>query len=241
MRRWRTRSPSSRSRGRSALAHIGFKDVGADASMLQSLTAAIREAGASPWMELVATTREAELRGVELGRDLGVDRLLGGVHVDEALQAPRGLGDPLSAVRRRAHRPSDAAWRRRAGTSRRNAGPSLQKAARASTFSLIAQLRPSRSTSSPPAGADSSTSGVVVVAGSCQFAGTRCGCSRRGRGRVHHRHGGDRGFLRARRRTAGGAARGGPRRLRRRPGTFYGYDRLASDARPSGQLPLACA
>ena len=42
--------------------------------MLQSLTAAIREAGASPWMEIVSTTREAELRGVELGRDLGVER-----------------------------------------------------------------------------------------------------------------------------------------------------------------------
>ena len=72
------------------LRHIGFKDVGADATMLQSLTAAIREAGASPWMEIVATTREAELRGVELGRDLGVDRLLGGVHVDDALKLLEG-------------------------------------------------------------------------------------------------------------------------------------------------------
>lgn len=72
------------------LRHIGFKDVGADASMLQSLTTAIREAGASPWMEVVSTTREAELRAVELGRDLGVDRLLGGVHVDEALRILEG-------------------------------------------------------------------------------------------------------------------------------------------------------
>ena len=72
------------------LRHIGFKDVGADASMLQSLTAAIREAGASPWMEIVSTTREAELRGVELGRGLGVDCLLGGVHVDEALRILEG-------------------------------------------------------------------------------------------------------------------------------------------------------
>ena len=72
------------------LRHIGFKDVGADASSLQRLTAAIREAGASPWMELVSTTRETELRGVELGRDLGVDRLLGGVHVDEALRILEG-------------------------------------------------------------------------------------------------------------------------------------------------------
>ena len=67
------------------LKHIGFKDVGADAAMLRRLTAAVREAGASPWMEIVATTRELELRGVKLGRDLGVEMLMGGVHVDEAL------------------------------------------------------------------------------------------------------------------------------------------------------------
>ena len=48
------------------LRHIGFKDVGADASMLSRLTAAIRDAGASPWMEVVSTTREAELRGSRL-------------------------------------------------------------------------------------------------------------------------------------------------------------------------------
>ncbi|MBV9908057.1 MAG: 4-hydroxythreonine-4-phosphate dehydrogenase [Hyphomicrobiales bacterium] len=68
------------------LKHIGFKDVGADAAMLRRLTAAIREAGASPWMEIVATSREAELRGVELGRDLGVAMLMGGVHVEQALK-----------------------------------------------------------------------------------------------------------------------------------------------------------
>ncbi len=37
------------------LKHIGFKDVGADSGLLRRLTAAIREAGASPWMEIVAT------------------------------------------------------------------------------------------------------------------------------------------------------------------------------------------
>jgi hypothetical protein len=68
------------------LKHIGFKDVGGDAPMLRRLTAAIREAGASPWMEIVATTRESELRGVKLGRDLGVEMLMGGVHVEEALK-----------------------------------------------------------------------------------------------------------------------------------------------------------
>jgi hypothetical protein len=70
--------------------HIGFKDVGADASMLHRLTSAIRESGASPWMEIVSTTREEELRAVELGHDLGVDLLMGGVHVDEALRILEG-------------------------------------------------------------------------------------------------------------------------------------------------------
>jgi hypothetical protein len=72
------------------LRHIGFKDVGAEASMLQSLTAAIREAGASPWMEVVSTTREAELRSIALARGLGVDRLMGGVHVEEGLRILAG-------------------------------------------------------------------------------------------------------------------------------------------------------
>ena len=70
--------------------HIGFKDVGADAPMLGRVTGAIRAAGASPWMEVVATSREAELRSVALGRDLGVDWLMGGVHVEEAMRVLEG-------------------------------------------------------------------------------------------------------------------------------------------------------
>ena len=72
------------------LRHIGFKDVGVEAAMLTRLAAAIRAAGASPWMEVVATTREAELRSVKLGRDLGVDRLMGGVYVEEGLRILEG-------------------------------------------------------------------------------------------------------------------------------------------------------
>ncbi len=68
------------------LKHIGFKDVGADSSMLRRLTAAIREAGASLWMEVVSTSRVDELRSIALGRDLGVDWLMGGVEVEAALR-----------------------------------------------------------------------------------------------------------------------------------------------------------
>ncbi len=76
----------------SQLKHIGFKDVGADAATLRQLTIAIREAGASPCLEIVATTREQELRGVALGRDLGVDAVMGGVHVEDALAILAGSG-----------------------------------------------------------------------------------------------------------------------------------------------------
>jgi len=74
------------------VAHIGFKDVGADAATLRALAAAIRAAGASVWMEVVSTSRDAELRSIALGRDLGVDWLMGGAHVDEALAVLRGSG-----------------------------------------------------------------------------------------------------------------------------------------------------
>ena len=70
--------------------HIGFKDVGAEPGFLARLTAAIRGIGADVWMEVVATTREDELRSIALGRDLGVDWLMGGVHVKEGLRALAG-------------------------------------------------------------------------------------------------------------------------------------------------------
>ena len=65
--------------------HIGFKDVGADAATLARLAEAIRAADARLYMEVVATTREAELRSVRAALELRVDVLLGGVHADEAL------------------------------------------------------------------------------------------------------------------------------------------------------------
>lgn len=73
-----------------ALKHIGFKDVGADAPMLRRLVAAIRDAGAAPWMEVVSTSRADEVRSIALGRALGVDWLMGGVHVEEALKIVAG-------------------------------------------------------------------------------------------------------------------------------------------------------
>ncbi len=72
------------------LKHIGFKDVGADPSQLKRLTEAIRAAGAAAWMEVVSTSRDDELRSIALARALGVDWLMGGVHVEEALRILAG-------------------------------------------------------------------------------------------------------------------------------------------------------
>ena len=72
------------------LKHIGFKDVGAEPEALRRLSAAIRAAGASVWMEIVSTTRADELRSIALGRDLGVDHLMGGVAAEEGVRMLKG-------------------------------------------------------------------------------------------------------------------------------------------------------
>ena len=72
------------------LKHIGFKDVGAEPGFLRRLAAAIREAGAAVWMEVVSTAREDERRSIALARDLGVNWLMGGVQMEEGLRALSG-------------------------------------------------------------------------------------------------------------------------------------------------------
>jgi hypothetical protein len=72
------------------LKHIGFKDIGAAPETLRRLARAIRETGASVWMEIVSTSREDELRSIALGRDLGVDFLMGGVSADEGVRVLAG-------------------------------------------------------------------------------------------------------------------------------------------------------
>lgn len=67
------------------LRHIGFKDVGVDFDRLKALDAAIKATGAVSYMEVVSTSREAELRSIAAARAIGVDRLLGGTAVEEAL------------------------------------------------------------------------------------------------------------------------------------------------------------
>ncbi|MFZ0486577.1 MAG: hypothetical protein WAL83_06230 [Arenicellales bacterium] len=56
---------------------IGFKDVGASRDALQSLVDAIRDAGATSYMEVVSTTDDAVRRSMATARAIGVDYVLG--------------------------------------------------------------------------------------------------------------------------------------------------------------------
>jgi len=76
------------------LTHIGFKDVGVEPDVLAELTRRIKAAGATSYMEVVSTSREACLRSARVARDIGIDRLLGGTQVEEVLEILAG-----SAVR----------------------------------------------------------------------------------------------------------------------------------------------
>jgi glycerate-2-kinase len=67
------------------LTHIGFKDVGVTPEVLGELQRRIHAMGATSYMEVVSTSREACLRSAHVAREIGVDRLLGGTQVDEVL------------------------------------------------------------------------------------------------------------------------------------------------------------
>lgn len=70
--------------------HIGFKDIGLPFESLQTLAHKIRQSGATTYLEVVSLDRESELRSVQAGIALGVDYLLGGTHVDDALRLLKG-------------------------------------------------------------------------------------------------------------------------------------------------------
>lgn len=72
------------------LKHVGFKDVGVDFATLVTLTERIRASGATSYMEVVSETPEACLRSAEIGKKLGIDRLLGGTDVAAVKQILAG-------------------------------------------------------------------------------------------------------------------------------------------------------
>lgn len=76
------------------LTHIGCKDVGVPPDVLAELVRRIKASGATSYLEVVSTSREACLRSAQVARDVGIDRLLGGTDVEDVLAILAG-----SAVR----------------------------------------------------------------------------------------------------------------------------------------------
>jgi len=70
--------------------HVGFKDVGVLPAVMQELVRKIRARGAVSYLEVVSTSPDAVLRSLQVARDLGIDRVLGGTDLDAAT---RILGD----------------------------------------------------------------------------------------------------------------------------------------------------
>lgn len=66
--------------------HIGFKDIGAPQNVLAKVTQTIRATGAISYLEVVSTNADDCLRSARIGRELGVDRLLGGTQVADILE-----------------------------------------------------------------------------------------------------------------------------------------------------------
>lgn len=72
------------------LRHIGFKDVGVSMATLKDLNRAIKNSGATSYMEVVSETPEDCIRSARNAAEIGVDRLLGGTEVAATLEILAG-------------------------------------------------------------------------------------------------------------------------------------------------------
>jgi hypothetical protein len=72
------------------LHYIGFKDVGATPARQHAIALAARDAGLETMLEVVSTTREAEIASVHAALDAGVDWILGGTQPDAVLPLLEG-------------------------------------------------------------------------------------------------------------------------------------------------------
>ncbi len=72
------------------LRYIGFKDVGATPERQRSIASAARDAGFETMLEVVSTSREAEVASVRAALAAGVDWVLGGTNPDAVLPLLEG-------------------------------------------------------------------------------------------------------------------------------------------------------
>lgn len=78
----------------SRLRYVGFKDIGLPVPRLRELAAAMHADGREVFLEVVSERLDDELRSVEAALEIGVDWLLGGTHVGEALGLLDQIGPP---------------------------------------------------------------------------------------------------------------------------------------------------
>jgi hypothetical protein len=76
----------------SGLRYIGFKDVGAEPSLLKSLVRLAHEADMEVMLEIVSTSAEDELRSLRSALEMGVDWVLGGTHPETGIEILRASG-----------------------------------------------------------------------------------------------------------------------------------------------------
>ena len=74
------------------LRHIGFKDVGLPFDRLKKLNAAIKEGGATSYLEVVSLDDASEAASAKAAVEIGVDILLGGTRADLVLPILAGSG-----------------------------------------------------------------------------------------------------------------------------------------------------
>lgn len=65
--------------------HVGFKDVGLPLDQLKALNTAIKEGGATSYLEVVSLDRGSEITSAKAATEIGIDVLLGGTQVDDVL------------------------------------------------------------------------------------------------------------------------------------------------------------
>jgi hypothetical protein len=76
----------------SGLRYIGFKDVGADLARQRELTALAHDAGFEVMLEVVSTSKEAEMASLRSAAQAGFDWVLGGTHgAETAGMLPDGV------------------------------------------------------------------------------------------------------------------------------------------------------
>ena len=75
---------------KAGIRHVGFKDVGLPVERLKGLARAIREAGATSYLEVVSLDTDSEVASARAAVDIGVDVLLGGVRAAQVLPVIEG-------------------------------------------------------------------------------------------------------------------------------------------------------